>query len=80
MKFGVHIPEGSTEHDVVFTLVKNILKAGDATVLALVWKRVGGLETTTVYDAEVLALDEAMESLDEADKRVCIEQQKHAPP
>ena len=38
------------------------------------------METTTVYAAEVLALDEAMEVLDEADKRVCIEQQKHAPP
>ena len=71
---------GSDLHQLLWAMVKQITKLSDAEVLKILFKRLATMETKQQWGQELLCLDEAMDVLEESDKRVLIEEQKKVPP
>lgn len=76
---GYIVPSGSTLVELLWMMVKRITGLDDAEVLDILHSRLERLDVGTGYAPEVLALDEALDVLEESDKRAALEEQRTAP-
>lgn len=76
MFHGIPVRKGDSMFQLLFSVTSKLSKLPDADVLQLLYHRMVGMEKKNAFGAEVLALDEAMETLDESDQRLVIQEQK----
>ena len=68
--FAIVLPPGAKLFDVLWALIKKILKLGDQATLDIIHKRLVDYDLSTLFAEHILCCDEAQDVLEEADFKV----------
>lgn len=76
---GIDVVAGTDLVGLLWTMIQRVTGLPDQGVLEILHQRLANLDISNSYAPEVLCLDEALDVLEESDKRVALEEQRSVP-